>query len=587
MSAMHAVQPGTTCVLTSLLTATHLAPHSTQINGLDEAKAYLALHARGEVRRMIRRSIDAWGATAEDRAGGVAALAAALRGQASGGTQMSVAGTLPPALHAAVSRLITAVLDDCLRALANLGQLLAEVADAPPQTSASHALSLLRQQHLQGAGTSGGGGGSDNDGRSGSASGAGGVGVGGSAGGEGTAEGAGAALSAASAAALSTLGSLMSRGSAAGTSVQQRLNGSTGALERLHSLGGAGYARAEYEHVWQQMQEEVLTLLGELLHAQLRGSPAVRTGGGAGAGRGGTAGGWLAELADLASNAASLGGAISSGPSGGGASSTTTSSSTVPSGLGGVSRPGHGAGQPSASGLGATGTGSSGALAAVAAAAEAGSNSGLAGNGSRLVFSLDVGGTWLDAPQLQRAAAAAVGSGAPGAGGAAAAAAAAAAEVGAAAKQAHYGPLLARALAGHKGGPYLTPAGARRRRTWRTGDLSTLGADGCIRMLWVSASLPCTPRPLPVYGPVKRFVEDALVVMRSAGVSPAVAGTPPSALGGVAGYAAVPNAWLLASLEVYVADVFLPQVERSFALAACCLLLVAGCLCRCSMVGCL
>ncbi|KAI8462821.1 MAG: hypothetical protein J3K34DRAFT_527482 [Monoraphidium minutum] len=432
------------------------------VDGLDEAKAYLTLHARGEIRRMVRRTVEAFAIAAEERAGGPAALAAALGpppgASRLGGAAAGGGGGVAPALQAHVSRMVKAVADQCLAALANLGRLLQEVADAPPEGS-TPALIALKQQHgQQAAGAADGGA---PDGPAAGPTGGGGGGGGGAA------------------AAGETGG-----GGRAPSASPSSFSGGRAALEKLRAMGSAGFVRAEYEHAWQQVQEEVQLLLAELLAAVLRGPPAAP----GGAGR---PGGWLADFAELASSAAA-------GLGGGGA------------GAGGLASAASGG---SASGGAAPGS-------ALASAGSAGSFSGGAGGGAagdaagggRLVFSLEVGGGWLDAPQLQ-AGAAGGGAGGGAAGGAAAA------EVGAAAKEAHsYGPLLARALAGHKGGPYMLPA---------------------------------------VYGPIRRFVEDAAAVMRSA--APGGGDGSPRA-GAAAPPPGAPGAWLLSSLEAYVTEAFLPHV---------------------------
>ena len=69
-----------------------------------------------------------------------------------------------------------------------------------------------------------------------------------------------------------------------------------------------------------------------------------------------------------------------------------------------------------------------------------------------------------------------------------------------------------------------------------------------------------------VYGPVKRFVEDAVVVMRSSGLGGSTGIDTPPAPSSPRGRTGstfsgdAPGAWLLTSLEAYVADTFLPQV---------------------------
>jgi hypothetical protein len=386
-----------------------------KVDGLEEAKAYLTLHARGEVRRMIRRAIEAWAASSEEAAGGAAAFAAQLgappggaggaaaaaaaRGSGSGSGSWAVS----PALHGAVGRLMKAVFDQCLRALADLGRLLQEFAEAPPDT-ANHAVVLLKQQGGQQLAAPGDG--PEAPGTPSTAAGP---------PGSGTPGGAEA-------------GRTPSGGFAGGLAGGRAA--SSAALERLRGLGAAGYVRAEYDHVWEQMQEEVQLLLAELLHAQLQGPQAALGERSKGASR------WLAELAQLATNAAGeIGSRVGVGVGGAGGGAAVGVGAAAAGSLAGAASPSPG---PLPSG---------------------GADGGGAGSGaSRLVFSLEVGGAWLDAPQLQRAAAVTGAGG--GAVGGAAAVAAAAAEVGAAAKQAHsYGPLLSRALAGHRGGPYLTPAG--------------------------------------------------------------------------------------------------------------------------------
>lgn len=63
-----------------------------------------------------------------------------------------------------------------------------------------------------------------------------------------------------------------------------------------------------------------------------------------------------------------------------------------------------------------------------------------------------------------------------------------------------------------------------------------------------------------VYAPIKRFVDDALVVMRSAALNPADMGDGAPGSDRPPGRSGAPSAWLHASLEAYVADTFLPQV---------------------------
>lgn len=110
------------------------------------------------------------------------------------------------------------VFDQCLRALANLGALLQELADAPA-TANTAALDLLRQQQQQAdAGVHSPGG--------------------------------------------TTAMAVVDSSKAAG--------GLISAVDRFKGLTADSYVRAEYDHVWQEMQEECQLLLAELLHAPLR-----------------------------------------------------------------------------------------------------------------------------------------------------------------------------------------------------------------------------------------------------------------------------------------------------------------------------
>ena len=478
-----------------------------QIDGLEEAKTYLTLHARGEVRRMVRRAIEAWAAGAEERAGSAAALAAALAPERSvdplvaaagrGGGAASSGEHASPALKAATAQLFTAVFDQCLRALANLGQLLQEIADAPTAASAassSHALVRLKQQHLQGRQPGDGSG-------------------------EQQLQQGQSAPPPPPQQQLPPLAPPLHQDSLGKASFASGLGSraaSSAAFDRMRALGGPGYVRAEYEHAWEQMQEEVQLLLAELLHSQLSGPPAS-------AHTASRLTGWLSDLAGLANSAAA--GLSGSGGSGNLASALASAASA---GLAAAAGQASGANIPHSSSLGALApalSGSSNSLAALSGGADSSAAAGMAGGAGRLTFSLDIGGAWLDSPQLQRATEASV-AGAGGIDASAAAAGSTAEQAVAASREAYsYGPLLTRALGGQRAGAYLTPA---------------------------------------VYGPVKRFVEDALVVMRSSAAAGGAAGADPESAGdAVGGDEAVgpePGEWLLSSLETHVSDTFLPRV---------------------------
>lgn len=140
---------------------------------------------------------------------------------------------------------MTAVADACLVALANVGQLLHELAYAPsPANSAG--LTVLRQQAQQHAAAA----------AQAPASGEGGT----------------------AAAPAPASGSQPAGGSGPALSGPSLSGASARPLGRVAGEGGAtqeAYVNAEYAAVWQEMQEEVQLLLAELLQAQLRGLPAA------------------------------------------------------------------------------------------------------------------------------------------------------------------------------------------------------------------------------------------------------------------------------------------------------------------------
>lgn len=149
------------------------------LDRLAEAKAAMSLQTRGEVRRMLATAVDAWVAEQDAvKQRHQAALqsnqhrrglqVAALGHPSSSGSGRDVPapgssggskdtdGLCPPAVQSATVQLLNIVFDQCLRALANLGGLLAAVAAAGPCTTQKMALQLLNSSSGA-AGAAGGG----------------------------------------------------------------------------------------------------------------------------------------------------------------------------------------------------------------------------------------------------------------------------------------------------------------------------------------------------------------------------------------------------------------------------------------------
>jgi hypothetical protein len=224
------------------------------LDRLPEAKAAMSLQTRGEVRRMLATAVEAWVAeqdavkqrhqaalqSNQHRRGlQVAALghtSSSSSGRdvpAASGSGKDTEGLCPPAVQSATVQLLNIVFDQCLRALANLGGLLAAVAAAGPCTTQKMALHLLNSSGAAGAAAAG---------APGAGSGSGGVGGSGGPGG----------------------GASSSSGPSLATSSRSPQ------LDALRALEGGAWARAALAQVVQGVQEEVAGLLGELLGAPLR-----------------------------------------------------------------------------------------------------------------------------------------------------------------------------------------------------------------------------------------------------------------------------------------------------------------------------
>jgi hypothetical protein len=246
-----------------------------------------------------------------------------------GSTESSAAWSVPPGVQLAAQQLLATVFDTCLKALANLGLMLQEVAETQQQQQQQHGGSSggrqqpNQQQQASGGGSGGGSGGAGGgpsvtalhrlrqEQRGGSGSSGGGVGPAAAA----TLTGGRSADRAATAAGVSEGGALdplvalqsiqsgllpassvtyansvaanlgaslagaASGGLAAAAAAHAHAPGGLGGLapgaiqglewSRLASKTPGGLLKAQCAHLWQEMQAECLLLLGELLRASL------------------------------------------------------------------------------------------------------------------------------------------------------------------------------------------------------------------------------------------------------------------------------------------------------------------------------